>query len=274
MTSYEPCSDCGFDHGLEHEQATEWHNVNPGSYTLQVIRGDCFQIAKQWPRECIDLIVTDPPYGSVLTTDWDKTWAIEQYDKLSQLIMHILKPGGTAYVWGGIGQVKNRLFLMWLSQIEWQHGLRLHNLITWSKKRAYGVKDNYLFTREECAMLVKPLPGERLEDCRPLTFNIPLLDKKRGYAGYNAEYPAKSEYLRRTNVWSDVTEILRGKIHPAEKPSCLAEIMIKTSSNPNELVVDLFAGSGSTGVAARSLGRRCVLIELSTCLMHQGLVTG
>lgn len=109
-------------------------------------------------------------------------------------------------------------------------------------------------------MLVK---GEK-----PKTFNIPLLDEKRGYAGYNADYPAKSEFLRRTNVWTDVTELFKGKIHPAEKPSRLAEIMIETSSNPDDLVVDFFAGSGSTGVAAQKLNRRCILIEQSDCPMH------
>ena len=83
------------------------------------------------------------------------------------------------------------------------------------------------------------------------------------------KYPAKSEFYRRTNVWDDVTELLRGKIHPAEKPARLAEIMIQTSSNPGDLVVDLFAGSGSTGVASLNVGgRRCVLYEKSDCAMH------
>jgi len=103
---------------------------------------------------------------------------------------------------------------------------------------------------------------------KPKTFHIPLLDEKRGYAGFNAAYPAKSEYLRRTNVWTDVTELFKGKIHPAEKPSRLAEIMIKTSSNPGDTVVDFFAGSGSTGVAAMKLGRKALLIEKSNCKMH------
>ena len=105
---------------------------------------------------------------------------------------------------------------------------------------------------------------------RPATFNIPLLDEKRGYAGYNPDYPARSEFKRRTNVWTDITELFRGKINPCEKPSRLAEIMIATSSNPGDLVLDLFAGSGSTGVAADKLGRRCILIEKSGCPMRIG----
>jgi len=236
---------------------------------IEVVRGDCFELAVSMGLAGkVDLIVCDPPYGAILDEPWDH----ECYERLGKLVDNLLVPRGTAYVWGGVGTYKNRPFLRWLSEVEDQTNLRLHNLLTWGKKRAYGKADNFLFTREECAMLVKAgvASGDRKgKDEKPKTFNIPLLDKLRGYAGYNAKHPAKSEYLRRTNVWSDVTELFRGKIHPAEKPSKLAEIMIRTSSNPGDLVVDLFAGSGSTGVAALAVGkRRCILFEKSDCVMH------
>jgi DNA modification methylase len=227
--------------------------------SVEVIRGDCFELAPRLAGT-VDLIVCDPPYGEILDEPWDH----ECYERLGKLVEKLLVPRGTAYVYGGIGTYKNRPFMRWLSAVEDETNLRLHNLITWGKKRAYGKSDNFLFTREECAMLVKCGKDEK-----PKTFNIPLLDKLRGYAGYSAKYPAKSPYLRRTNVWTDVTELFRGKIHAAEKPSKLAEIMLKTSSNPGDLVVDLFAGSGSTGVAALAVsGRRCVLFEKSDCVMH------
>lgn len=229
--------------------------------TIEVVRGDCFEQALAMGLAGkVHLIVCDPPYGEILDEPWDH----ECYGRLGELVDKLLVPRGTAYVWGGVGTYKNRPFLRWLSEVEDQTNLRLHNLLTWGKKRAYGVQTNYLFTREECAMLVKAGKDEK-----PKTFNVPLLDELRGYAGYNAKYPAKSEYKRRTNVWTDITEIFRGKIHAAEKPAKLAEIMIRTSSNPGDLVVDLFAGSGSTGVAARVVGgRRCILYEKSDCAMH------
>jgi site-specific DNA-methyltransferase (adenine-specific) len=223
---------------------------------LEVIRGDYAVVTCGWRSNSIPLIVTDPPYGGILKEAWD----VAEYDKLAEHIERLLTPGGTAYVWGGIGRPGNRPFFAWLAALEKRGILTLYDLITWRKRRAYGKKDAYLFTREECAMLVK--------GPKPKTFHIPLLDEKRGYAGFNAAYPAKSEYLRRTNVWTDVTELFKGKIHPAEKPSRLAEIMIKTSSNPGDTVVDFFAGSGSTGVAAMKLGRKALLIEKSNCKMH------
>jgi adenine specific DNA methylase Mod len=70
-------------------------------------------------------------------------------------------------------------------------------------------------------------------------------------------------------VWDDITEIFRGKKHINEKPSKLAEVMISVSSNKDDLVVDLFAGSGSTGVAAEKLGRKSLLVEKGKNWMYQ-----
>lgn len=228
---------------------------------MTVIRGNCFTEAPRiHPNESIPLIITDPPYGNIVNTKWDKEWDIDDQWKLTDLIATLLIPGGTAYVWGGIGKPKNRIFFQWLSLLEKIHSdLILWDVITWSKKRAYGTDKRYLFTREECAMITKG---------KPLIFNIPLLDEKRGYDGYNPDYPAKSEYKRRTNVWTDITELFKNKIHPCEKPSILAEIMIKTSSNVGDEVVDFFAGSGSTGVAAKKLKRNYTLYEISNCEMR------
>lgn len=225
-----------------------------------VHRADAFEwVPNNLSDESVDLVVTDPPYGGIVDEDWDCKWSIANQWRMTTQIERVLKPGGTAYVWGGIGKPGNRIFFEWLSQLEMATKLTVWDVITWSKRRAYGTSHRYLFTREECAMLTKG---------KPATFNVPLLAEERGYAGFNLKYPAKSKYKRRTNVWTDVTEIFKGKIHPCEKPSRLAEIMIETSSNPGDTVLDMFAGSGSTGVAADKLGRKAILIESSQCPMR------
>jgi DNA modification methylase len=232
-------------------------------YPVEVKRSDCFEACAD--LRDVDLVIADPPYGGIVNEEWDKRWTLGDYARLTDLIKGMLKPNGTAYVWGGIGTPANRLFFEWLGELERRdRTMKIHTLITWKKKRGYGTANNYLFTREECAMLVKCTSQSN----KPAVFNIPLLEEKRGYAGYNAKYPAKSEFLRVTNVWTDINEIFRGKIHPTEKPSKLARRMIATSSNPHDLVVDPMAGSGSTGVAARELQRRCLLVEQSDCAMR------
>lgn len=205
------------------------------------------------------LIFTDPPYGNIIDEKWDKTklgekqFAAWMVDWTRQWC-DVLDDGGAFYVWGGVGKKNFRPFFQYMLDVETET-FQLANLITWKKKRAYGVPRNYIFTREELAYFVKG----RAE--RPKKFHIPYLEDKRGYAGYNKKYPAKSEFYRRTNVWTDITEIFKGKKHPTEKPAKLAQLPIEIHTDPGDYVIDMFAGSGSTAHAARLLGRNFILVE-------------
>jgi len=207
----------------------------------------------------VPLITTDPPYGNIVMQDWDRIkMSDDEYaDHMVQwtrLWSQVLEQGGAFYVWGGLGLPNFRPFIKYLTRVE-DNNFKMSNLITWSKKRAYGVQNNYLFTREELAYFTKGNPK------KPLKFNIPLLETKRGYAGYNAKYPAKSEFFRRTNVWMDINEIFKGKLHPTQKPSRVVEIPIEVHTDPGDWVIDPFAGSGATAFAARKLGRKFVVVE-------------
>lgn len=217
------------------------------------------------------LIGADPPYGNIVDEGWDDVESIvghqpseEAYEKafVDWMITwtlawsDLLDDGGAMNIWGGVGVISFRPFYRFLNKIERASGgvLSLANHITWKKKRAYGISHNYLFTREELAYLVKGNPK------KPRCFNIPLLDTKRGYAGFNLKYPAKSEYLRRSNVW-DEPELFRGKRHRCHKPPRVNEIQIEVSTHPGECVIDLFSGSGSLSKAAQALGRTWIAVE-------------
>ncbi len=210
----------------------------------------------------VPLIIADPPYGNIVSEKWDRVDATDD-DFCNWMVAwtsnwadKCLLPGGAFYVWGGVGKPGFRPFLKYLCDIERSGSkLELANLITWSKKRAYGVQNNYLWTREECAYFVN---GNAK---KPRTFHVPLLDTKRGYAGYNKKYPAKSEFYRRTNVWTDINELFRGKVHPTQKAQRVIEVPIEVHTDPGECVIDPFAGSGTTAMACRKLGRRFVVIE-------------
>jgi site-specific DNA-methyltransferase (adenine-specific) len=217
---------------------------------------------------CFPLVVADPPYGNIVDEDWDR---IETNDrKFCEWMIHwtmaivpMLREGCALYVWGGVGRPHFRPFYRYLVEVEDRTRLTLANHITWSKKRAYGVQNNYLFTREELAYFILGDPK------KPATFHIPLLETKRGYAGYNAKYPAKSEFFRRTNVWMDVTEIFRGKVHPTEKPARVIEIPVEVHTDPGDWVLDPFAGSGTTALAARKLGRKFIVVERDPTIFDQ-----
>lgn len=209
----------------------------------------------------LNLVMTDPPYGNIVDDDWDQVgkddirfcdWMLNW----TNICSSYLDEGEAMYVWGGIGLPNFRPFYRYLVEVENQTGLKLANHITWKKKRAYGVQHNYIFTREELAYLLK---GSDIK--KPKKFNIPLLATKRGYAGYNAKYPAKSEFYRRTSVWDDVTEIFQGKIHTAQKPTQLYEIPILVHTDEKDIVFDPFAGSGTCALAAYANRRRFVVME-------------
>jgi DNA modification methylase len=174
----------------------------------------------------------------------------------TKIIANRISDRGALYVWGGIGKPLFRPFYRYLVEVELDGDFLIANHITWKKKRAYGVQHNYLFTREECAYLHKGIDIKK-----PRVFNVPLLDKLRGYAGYDPDHPAKSEFLRRTSVWDDITEIFRGKMHETQKPVAIVEIPIQVHTNKGMCVLDPFAGSGTTAIAARKNDRQFVVVE-------------
>lgn len=226
-----------------------------GSFGALEVSELVFKIAGKLP-----LITNDPPYFNIVNEGWDKS-KLDDVACCKQLIQwtkaceDISLPGATLIMFGGTGKIRFRPYWRYCIEVEHQTNYQIAMPIVWQKRRAYGVKSNYLYTREELLFMV--LGNAK----KPLTFNIPYLDKERGYDGYNKRYPALSKFLRRGSVWNDITEMFSGKIHPTQKPEKLMEVIIATHSNKGDFVGDMFAGSGSTATAARKLDRRFVVVE-------------
>ena len=216
----------------------------------------CFELAKSLDDSSVDLLLTDPPYSGVLGADWDNQWTNAEayaawFCSVLEAFLPKLRPSASAIFFGGIGKHGDRPLFRTMLAIEARDLLYHRNLITWKKLRAYGKSHDYLFCREELAWY--SVSKERTQ----VTFNIPLLAEKRGYEGFSKKYPAKSEYKRVSNVWTDIPELMR-PTRSAEKPVALMARLVETHSNKGDLIVDPFAGTGATGVAALSLGRRFV----------------
>lgn len=225
---------------------TQIHDLNNGA---KVICGDVYHIPALGLKPA--LVCADPPYGDITKEKWDHA-DVESWLKLFRDFEY-LGEGIPIYWWGGIGKFKNRPFLEFATRLEKETNWGIRDWITWKKKRAYGKSKDYLFVREEC--LVCTLNGSA-----PNVFNKPYLAEKRGYAGFDKNYPALSEYKRRGNVW-DETEIMRGKRHPCHKAPIVCKIPIEVHSNPGDLVLDLYAGSAETSVQALALGRKTIAVE-------------
>ncbi len=215
---------------------------------------DCFDFANSLEDGSVSLLLTDPPYMGIVEDSWDNQWSsVDAYVEWMHSLLAAFKPKltetGSVLFFGGVGKHGERPFFKLMEKIEDTNLLTYRNLITWKKRRAYGKSHDYLFCREEIAWYsVSP---ERTK----VTFNIPLLDVKRGYAGFNSKYPAKSEFKRVSNVWDDIPEIMRPK-RTAQKPTQLMDRLISTHSNEGDLIADPFVGFGTTGISALQLGRR------------------
>lgn len=208
----------------------------------------------------IDLLLADPPYYGITDDAWDNQWASEREfaDWLSKLFvaaMPKLSPTGSLVFFGGLGKHGSHPLFRVVTSLE-EGGYTFRNWVTWRKRRAYGKSHDYLYVREEILWFSKS--PERT--C--VTFNKPYTEELRGYAGFNPKYPAHSEFKRVGNVWTDidpviddVPELMRPK-RSCQKPVRLMDRLVSTHSNEGDLVVDPFAGWGSTGVSAVSLGRR------------------
>jgi DNA modification methylase len=212
--------------------------------------------------ETVDLILIDPPYYGIVDDSWDNQWSsVEDYVAwLSSTCLRalpLLKSNGSLIFFGGIGKHGCHPFWSVCERLERGDNMghyTFRNMITWKKRRAYGKSHDYLFCREEIAWYSKS------PDRTSVTFNIPLTSEKRGYAGWNKKYAAKSEFKRVSNVWDDVPELMRPERN-CQKPLPLMRRLVETHSNPNDLIVDMFVGYGTTGIAALGLGRKFVGCE-------------
>ena len=224
----------------------------------EIIQGDCLKIVPTIAKETVNVIFADPPYylsnggttckngkrAKVNKGQWDSSKGIEADHRfhhawLSQC-QRVLKPNGT--IW--ITATHHTLFLIGYAMQ--QLGFKILNLVTWEK----------------------PNPPPNLS-CKSFTHSTEMLI----WAAKNSESKHKFNYgdMRAENngkqmktVWQFKAprngEKLHGK-HPTQKPLALIDRCLLASSSVGDLILDPFAGSGSTGVSAVSLGRCFIGVE-------------
>ncbi len=200
----------------------------------------------------------DPPYSNIVKQGWDRIDAYELpgllrrlFDELAELAL----PGAHAWLWGAVGKPKQRAFYKTVIGIEEDGKWQGAEQITWEKKRAYGTDWQCLLNREECFRFV-------LGDIKkPRVYNVQYSDRVRPYKGFNKKYPAKSEYYRLTQIWNHASDMGQNKPHQCHKPKPLCVSQIAATTNPGDLVLDLFSGSGEMSVVAREMDRPFVAYE-------------
>lgn len=231
-----------------------------------IIKGDTIDTLKQFPDNSIDVIFADPPYfmqttGKVLqradgtgefkgcNDEWDKYENYKEYDEFStnwlKECRRILKPNGTIWV---IGSFQNIYRIGYIMQ---NLGYWILNDIIWSKTNP---TPNMAGTRF-CNAHETLLWCAKSEKSK-FTFNYKTMKylngDKQDKSVWTLGICQGNERLK------DETGI---KLHTTQKPESLLEKVILSSTKPNDIVLDPFFGTGTTGAVAKKYGRNFIGIE-------------
>ena len=217
------------------------------------------------PAASVDLIFADPPYNLQLSgdlkrpdnskvdavdDDWDQFASFKAYDDFSrswlEAARRVLKPAGTLWV---IGSYHN---IFRVGTVLQDLGFWILNDVVWRKSNPMPNFRGRRFTNAHETLIW----AARDASAKGYTFNYEAL--KAG----NEDIQVRSDW---TIPLCTGEERLKGadgkKLHPTQKPQALLARVILSASRPDDLVLDPFNGTGTTGAVARHLGRRYIGIE-------------
>ena len=229
-----------------------------------IIQGDCLEELKKLPDRSVDLVFADPPYNlqlggdlfrpegsrvDAVDDDWDKFATFADYDSFTRAWLkearRILKPNGTLWV---IGSYHNIFRVGAALQDE---GYWILNDIIWRKSNPMPNFRGTRFTNAHETLIW----ASRSEDSR-YTFNY------RAMKALNEDLQMRSDWLLPICAGGERVKGKAGaKAHPTQKPESLLYRVLLACSNPGDVVLDPFFGTGTTGAVARRLGRHWIGIE-------------
>lgn len=230
-----------------------------------LICGDAFSVLPELLPESFDLLFADPPYN--LTKDFGKesfrqtsSDGYEEWlDSWLRLCVPLLKPTASIYICGD-----------WRSSSAIQRAgsryFTLRNRITWEREKGRGAKMNWKNAAEDIWFFT-------VSD--KYTFNLDAVKQRRRVLApyrenghpkdWNDSDQGKFRDTHPSNIWTDITvpfwSMPENTEHPTQKPEKLLAKIILASTVPGDLILDPFAGSGTTAAAAKKLGRRFIAIE-------------
>jgi site-specific DNA-methyltransferase (adenine-specific) len=232
----------------------------------RLILGDCLKVLADIRPETIDMVFADPPYNlsnngftchagravSVNKGEWDKSHGIEKDFEFHKLWLtaccRVLKPNGSIWISGTYHSIYGCGFALQIL------GYHILNDICWFKPNASPNLSCRYFTASH-----ETLIWARKSKNAKHTFNYE--DMKRGAF---SEDIFKTEGKQMRSLWAippPRQEEKRFGKHPTQKPIKLLERIVVASSNPGDIILDPFMGSGTTGVAAMRNGRSFIGIE-------------
>jgi adenine-specific DNA-methyltransferase len=245
------------------------HDSWQKDHSFALFQGDCAELLKSLPDGSIDLVLSSPPYCIGKAYE-DKTKAedfVKDHEIILPEIARVTKPGGSICWQVGYhvsdGIVTPLDFIIYRIFTEKCKDLFLRNRIVWTFGHGLHSAERFSGRHETILWFTKGHDYEfNLDDIR-VRQKYP---GKRHYKGdQKGELSGNPKGKNPTDVW-DIPNVKANHVektaHPCQFPIALAQRIIKGLTKPEGLVLDPYAGSGTTGAAAAFLGRRFVGAEL------------
>lgn len=233
----------------------------------QIYKGDALALTRQLPSGSVDLIVCDGPYG-VTENEWDKVGCIQEFNlELIKIFARILKAGGALYLFGKddcIDFIDYRPYLTLNRKIVWYQPSRLaqgrlnytnnYDLITYFSK---GKAKTFNLDDIRVPQLVELEHRRRCE-------RVPsVVGGQYGKTKFNENGKNPGD------VWGDIKQLTykskelvsREMLNTIQKPELLIERIVRASSKEGDMVLDPFAGVGTTLVVCKKLNRNFIGFE-------------
>ena len=228
-----------------------------------IIQGDCIEVMASLPEKSVDLIFADPPYNLQLSQelwwpnmtlvdavddDWDRFDSFEEYDAFTRAWLtgcrRLLKDTGTLWVIGSYHNIHR------VGTIMMDLGFWILNEIAWIKSNAMPNFRGVRFTQaHETLIWAQKIRGGRY------TFN------HQAMKSLNDDLQMRSDWDLPLCTGKERVKVNGSKAHSTQKPEALLYRVILSSSNPGDVVLDPFFGSGTTGAVAKKLHRHWIGIE-------------
>ena len=242
-------------------------SAKPGldAFVDKILAGDCIAELGKLPANSVDLIFADPPYYLQLDgelrrpnnsrvagveDDWDKFASFADYDEFTRAWLagcrRVLKDTGTIWVIGSyhniyrVGAILQDLGFWFLNDVVWR---KTNPMPNFRGRRFTNAHETILWAARDANQ-------------KTYTFNYDAMK------ALNDDLQMRSDWLLPIcNGGERIKNELGEKAHPTQKPEALLHRVILASSNPGDVVLDPFFGTGTSGAVAKKLGRHWIGIE-------------